>query len=150
MRSPAGPAARAQVEGMLFARLMQEQPVTDMRRSDCRGCGECCGRWIPLTIADRVRLEGYVRTHGIEPHSLPPQVADLVCPYLDLESRECMVYEARPEVCRHYSCRLHASGGLRPWRGLASSEAVDMRELADSIAEGKARAAAAAGERGTE
>lgn len=41
-----GIAARA------FAKMLREHPVTDMHRADCRGCGECCGRFLPLTPAD--------------------------------------------------------------------------------------------------
>lgn len=54
-----GIAARA------FAKMLREHPVTDMHRADCRGCGECCGRFLPLTPADKVRLMAYVRSHGM-------------------------------------------------------------------------------------
>ncbi len=119
-------------ERRLFGRLPGAGTVTDMHRADCRGCGECCGRYLPLTVADKIRLEGYVRTHGIKPHPERPGLVDFTCPYLS-EGRECMVYEARPEICRRYSCRLHAAGGLEPWPALFAAAEVDMRELADSL-----------------
>ena len=122
----------------VHAHLLATQTVTDMRRADCMGCGECCGRFLPLTVADRIRLEGYVRTHGVVPREEPHGFIDMTCPYLD-ESRECMVYEARPEVCRRYSWRLHAAGKLKPWKGLLSAAETDMREFAEATTEGESR-----------
>ena len=60
-----------------FASLLRDQPVTDMHREDCRGCGECCGRFLPLTPADKVRLAAYVCSHGIKPHPEPRGIVDL-------------------------------------------------------------------------
>lgn len=123
-----------------FANLLRDQPVTDMHRADCRGCGECCGRFLPLTPADKVRLTAYVRSHGIEPHPEPRGIVDLTCPYLNRE-RECMVYEARPEICRGYSCSKHASGALfvntQLLKSLSTAADVDMRLLAEAIEEGQ-------------
>lgn len=114
-------------------KLARSGKVTAMPAEGCRGCGECCGRYLPTTVADRIRLEGYVRTHGIVPRKAPDGLLDLMCPYLDAEG-ECMVYDARPEICRRYDCRLHASGALRMWPGLMSATETDMRGLADGIA----------------
>ena len=119
-----------------FASLLRDQPVTDMHREDCRGCGECCGRFLPLTPADKVRLMAYVRSHGIKPHPEPRGIVDLTFPYLNGQ-RECMVYEARPEICRHYSCSKHASGELladaQLLKSLSTAADVDMRLLAEAI-----------------
>ena len=123
-----------------FAEMLRDQPVTDMHREDCRGCGECCGRFLPITPADKIRLVAYVRSHGIKPHPEPRGIVDLTCPYLD-RKRECMVYEARPEICRGYSCSKHASGELlvdvQLLKSLSTAADVDMRLLADAIEEGQ-------------
>lgn len=119
-----------------FANLLRDQPVTDMHRADCRGCGECCGRFLPLTLADKVRLTAYVRSHGIKPRMMLRGIVDLTCPYLSGE-RECMVYEARPEICRGYSCSKHASGELlvdvQLLKSLSTAAYVDMRSFAEAI-----------------
>lgn len=39
----------------LHARLMVEQRVTDLYTGDCRGCGECCSRFLPIWTASRGR-----------------------------------------------------------------------------------------------
>lgn len=128
----------AVIAAKAFAKMLRDQPVTDMHREDCRGCGECCGRFLPLTPADKVRLAAYVRSHGIKPHPEPRGIVDLTCPYLN-RKRECMVYEARPEICRGYSCHLHATGKLKPWKGLLSAVEADMREFAEAMKEGEGR-----------
>lgn len=114
-------------------KLAAGSKVVAIDREDCRGCGECCGRYLPMTLADRIRVEGYVRTHGIVPRTPPAGMLDLVCPYLSQEG-ECMVYEARPEICRRYSCKLHAAGEIAPWPGLYRATETDMRDMADRLA----------------
>lgn len=71
---------------------LQGDGVTDLYTGDCRGCGECCSRFLPVSPFDRVRLEAYVRRNGIEPAE-PRAEYDLLCPYLT-GGRECAVYAA--------------------------------------------------------
>ena len=73
----------------LHARLMVEQEVTDLYTGDCRGCGECCSRFLPMSLLDRARLRAYVRRHGVAAHA-PWARLDLTCPYLT-DGRECSV-----------------------------------------------------------
>lgn len=89
---------------------LQSDEVTDLYTGDCRGCGECCSRFLPVSPFDRVRLEVYVRRNGIEPAE-PRAEYDLLCPYLT-DGRECAVYAARPEICRAYRCDRHKRGEL--------------------------------------
>lgn len=102
------------------------KPVV-LYKGDCRGCGECCSRFLPLTLADRVRLKTFVRAHGIDP--VPERAdIDLLCPFLS-EERECLVYEARPEICRAYRCDRHAAGDFSGLAGLVGASIADMREV---------------------
>lgn len=96
---------------------------------DCRGCGECCSRFLPLSGLDRGRLAGYVARNGVEMHAERGEI-DLLCPYLG-DDRECSVYPARPDICRAYRCDQHAA---RDFGGMAIMvsgpyELCDMREL---------------------
>ncbi len=109
--------------------LSRETEVTDMYTGDCRGCGECCSRFLPLSPYDLRRLEPYVHEHGVKPHE-PRGEVDLMCPWLT-DGKECAVYEARPEVCRAYRCDQHKRGELRGFFGAASAEVTDMRVLAE-------------------
>lgn len=117
----------------LHARLMVEQEVTDLYTGDCRGRGECCSRFLPMSLLDRARLRAYVSRHGVAAHA-PRARLDLTCPHLT-DGRECSVHEARPEVCRAYRCDLHARGELDGFTGADRAVPVDMREFAESIEE---------------
>lgn len=103
--------------------------VRDLYEGDCRGCGECCSRFVPVSVFDLRRLEPYVRKNGVRPRE-PRGELDLTCPWLT-DSGECAVYPARPESCRVYRCDRHVRGELRGFFGASSAKVTDMRELAE-------------------
>lgn len=88
---------------------LQSDDVTDLYSGDCRGCGECCSRFLPVSPFD------------------------LLCPYLT-DGRECAVYAARPEICRAYRCDRHKRGELGMFFGAECAEVTDMRALAEAMA----------------
>ena len=104
--------------------------VTDYRtaRGGCRGCGECCSRFLPMSRMDERRLVAYVEHHGVVPRPEPEGSLDLTCPLLS-ERHECMAYDARPDICRVYRCDLHLRGELRPPAFAEHMRLVDVREL---------------------
>lgn len=109
-----------------FEKLSSCQEVKDLYKGDCKGCGECCSRFIPVSGFDLSRLRSYVEENGVE---LEPERGDidLLCPFLGSD-RECKVYPARPEICRVYRCDEHKAGKLRvPFMAWAM-ETTDMRE----------------------
>lgn len=85
--------------------------VKNLFKGDCRGCGQCCSRFLPMSSFDIKRIHDHVTEHGIEQRPEASE-ADLMCPYLDIESKECRIYSARPDVCRGYRCDLHAMGDM--------------------------------------
>lgn len=107
--------------------LAKSEKVEDLYTGDCRGCGECCSRFLPITPDDEVRLLWHLAANPVEVPA-PMGEIDLVCPLLS-ESRECLAYEARPAICRTYRCDLHANGLLRHGHELDGASVVDMREL---------------------
>ena len=110
--------------------LCRSRGVTDCRteRGDCRGCGECCSRFLPMSRMDERRLVAYVARHGVVPRPEPEGALDLTCPLLS-ERHECMAYDARPDICRVYRCDEHARGLLRPPAFAEHMRLVDVREL---------------------
>ena len=110
--------------------LCRTQCVTDYRteRVDCRGCGECCSRFLPMSRMDERRLVAYVERHGVVPRPEPEGSLDLTCPLLS-ERHECMAYDARPDICRMYRCDLHLRWELRPPAFAEHMRLVDVREL---------------------
>lgn len=107
--------------------LAKSEKVEDLYTGDCRGCGECCSRFLPITPEDEVRLVWHLAANPVEVPAQRGEI-DLVCPLLS-ESRECLAYEARPAICREYRCDLHAKGTLKHSRALFGAHIVDMREL---------------------
>ena len=97
--------------------------VRDLYSGDCRGCGACCSRVLPVTDADLERLRAFLGRSAVVPRAYESPL-DLSCPFLT-DSRECAVYEARPEVCRVYRCDLHLAGTLNPF-ALHGARVVDV------------------------
>lgn len=104
--------------------------VKNLYNGDCRGCGECCSRFIPLSARDIQRVSSYVAAHSIE--QIPERGdVDLLCPYLS-DRGECMIYDARPDICRAYRCDFHAHGDLALIALIMSNgpyQDMDMREV---------------------
>ena len=126
---------RGKAETFARSLMASAADVTDIRteRGGCEGCGECCGRVLPLSAFDVARLKSYVERNGIEP--TPDAWIDgdgltvnMMCPFLD-EGRMCMVYEARPEICRVYRCDLHKAGIVKAPYCIGAMRDVDMREV---------------------
>jgi|GEM_PF-3457022 Fe-S-cluster containining protein len=72
----------------------------------CReGCGECCGPVrIPVSIYDRF-IHLAQKDPDIEIRSGGHVFAvcqDLLCVFLDRETKKCVIYPHRPPVCRQY------------------------------------------------
>ena len=115
----------------LLARVTE---VTDNHtgRGTCYSCGECCSRFLPMTRVEAMGIRAYAAANGIAPR---PECADydLMCPWLDLGTRTCMVYEVRPQICRVYRCDLHKAGRL-PIDALPGAEPMDMREVINHAA----------------
>ena len=116
---------------VLHQALNKTQTVKDLYtpKGDCKGCGECCSRFLPLSTFDVQRLSNYVFKHGVKPHAKMDGAFDLTCPYLT-DTKECAVYHARPEVCRTYRCDKHVRGELLGFYGCDSAEVCDMYAVA--------------------
>ena len=81
-----------------------------------------------MSRMDERRLVAYVERHGVVPRPESEGSLDLTCPLLS-EERECMAYDARPDICRVYRCDLHLRGELRPPAFAEHMRLVDVREL---------------------
>ena len=71
--------------------------------ASCDGCGNCCGRMLITDAEDNRRIERYANRHHITPttnnlggHSGHEQM----CGWLDKKTRRCLIYPARPQICR--------------------------------------------------
>lgn len=116
----------------VHAMLSEGAKVKDMlaERGTHEGCGECCSRFLPLSARERIRLRLYRGKARPE----PPDAIDLTCPFLTADKR-CAVYEARPSVCREYSCAEHVrDGALGIAARMALGDAYEMTDMREVVA----------------
>lgn len=122
---------KSEAAAVCHAMLSKTQTVKDLYtpKGNCKGCGECCSRFLPMSEFDLQRLHVYVQKHHIKPHKHTAGAIDLTCPYLT-DTKECAVYPARPEVCRTYRCDKHVRGEILSFYGCDSAEVADMYAVA--------------------
>lgn len=76
----------------------------------CTGCGECCGRILPLNDTEIKQIKRYVRRNNIKPctHNAPyaKLLFDMTCPFMDnhKSNDKCSIYNVRPAVCKAFKC----------------------------------------------
>lgn len=115
------------------AALGKTAVIKNLYTGNCKGCGECCSRILPLSEHDIKRLRDYVRKHNIKqmPEYGAGGAIDMTCPYLS-EDSECLVFHARPDICRAYRCDKQVSGDFSPLRRFMRHHPYkesDMREV---------------------
>lgn len=101
----------------------------------CTECGECCGRFLPMSDGEVRAIKRYVKENNIKTcrHGvlLNAQAIDLACPFLDESKRthKCRIYKARPLICRLYKCNKEydKEAEKRFWK--QKSSVVDMWEV---------------------
>lgn len=101
------------LDSRIFRQLCENAEVTALDH-DCKGCGECCSQFLPMTIAEVIRLKSHVKKNGIKATYQP-----ILCPFFDADTRLCKVYEVRPQICRTYDCKKHKNGELFSDQGMA-------------------------------
>ena len=68
----------------------------------CECCGRCCRLNVLALTADEVRaMRRPIREHDVKPEDKGGEC----CPFLRADSR-CDIWDARPQPCRLYSCRV--------------------------------------------
>ena len=78
---------------------------------ECSRCGRCCSNLLSMTLEDVHRIRDYLQTHSIIPAApaRPDRFRDIPfdsCPFCNLSEKEatCMIYNARPAICRKFLC----------------------------------------------
>jgi len=122
-----------------------------MNGNGCRRCGHCCIVYMNITLTKEEVAEGlYVNKRGASSFRGHRETLDLskyvvmrarvlvselgrevfACVYWDPESRECLIFEDRPQVCRGFDCNDNHKGayGRAVWDILEEAE-IDMECL---------------------
>jgi Fe-S-cluster containining protein len=66
----------------------------------CKRCGDCCGRFLPMTATEVQKIRKYVKEHNVKGKKNDM----LTCKFYDSEEKKCLIYEVRPAICRAYYC----------------------------------------------
>ena len=88
------------------------------KHGQCSQCGECCGRFLPLSKSEIKEIKAYVRLNNIKPirHTcvLEATSLDMVCPFCDTRKikEKCSIYEVRPLICKLFICN-EPNGALK-------------------------------------
>ena len=97
-------------------------PVDFTKNGQCSRCGSCCSSLLPLDFEEAKKLKDYVRDNKIVPHAIPEgdDVAYLQCPFLEKSGKpakaSCLVYDARPAICRIFSCGRKVMNNAAEWQ----------------------------------
>ena len=89
---------------------MEKMVETKCVNGKCVGCGSCCTELLPMTLKEVETIRKYVKEHKIKPYSEiffeynGAPSTNLMCPFRDLETKTCRIYEVRPNICRQFKC----------------------------------------------
>lgn len=85
--------------------------VVDMKNPDCKNCNECCTITASVSKAELKAMKRYVSRHKDVKRLINKNVENMVslgvnmyCPFSDKETKKCLVYPVRPEVCKEFHC----------------------------------------------
>lgn len=86
-----------------------ERGVYDFTQNgECSNCGQCCSRFLPMSRKEAKSIKRYIQKHKIKEqrHILPVAgaVQDWTCPFRSEAECKCLIYEARPAICRDFRC----------------------------------------------
>ena len=78
---------------------------------ECSRCGRCCSNLLSMTLEDVRRIRSYLQMYQVIPAPLarPDKFRSIPfdsCPFCDFSGKKatCMIYEARPAICRKFLC----------------------------------------------
>lgn len=67
---------------------------------NCQNCGECCGV-VPVTFDELQRICDYIKDRPDVRNKAREQAHRMdMCPFRDNTEKRCMIYPARPLLCR--------------------------------------------------
>ena len=100
---------------------------------DCKACGKCCEYMYMMAISedDFRRMESYVKEHDIKPIDY-----DRKCCIFRHPEGKCMIWEARPQLCRLHHCQVSRFDVVKANPGLMINEDLWMVDLYDVFLHG--------------
>lgn len=90
--------------------LEKDSESNNCINGNCSRCGNCCTPFLPMNKSEVNKVKEYLKQHPeIEERALnnkPVKGKDVYirCCFYDAEEKSCMVYPARPGICKLYKC----------------------------------------------
>lgn len=81
-----------------------EKLTDDNAYPDCQMCGSCCARMSVLAVTEGEYHRMVEAAHAVEPRDR----GEAGCPLL-ADDGSCMIWQARPQVCRLHHCQVPRS-----------------------------------------
>ena len=72
----------------------------------CSQCGTCCTNILMVSDKEVKKIKKFIKKNNIKlinRNNVLTQQYDNTCPFLT-KNNKCMIYEVRPEQCRHFIC----------------------------------------------
>lgn len=92
---------------------------------ECKRCGHCCEiNIIAITDEDLARMHDHVRMNKISPIDQGSQR----CCFQNAD-RTCMIWEARPQICRLHNCHVPRQEILRQHPEIHIPDDIPLRNL---------------------
>lgn len=76
---------------------------------NCSQCGECCAEFLTITKQEAETITNYLKQHPeikCQHHSSSSDKIYVLCPFNDQVTHRCLIYDARPKICRDFICSM--------------------------------------------
>lgn len=94
-------------------------PPTDFTKNgQCSRCGGCCASLLPVTDAELTAMKAAADAIGFTPEipGVNHTTVYLRCPFLDTEHDSCVIYDARPQICKSFLCSRSHQGNAKVYQ----------------------------------
>jgi len=95
---------------------LAEDNITDYNNPKCIDCNDCCSITSTVTKKEIYEIKLFMKKHKKITKAVNSNIkkmnkirqtsndVDLSCPFSDRETKRCLIYKARPAVCREFHC----------------------------------------------
>lgn len=94
---------------------IKEDKIKDMKNPNCIDCAECCTMTASITKKEYKEIKFYLKKNKKAVlqvnkvidnmnQTIKDGKIDLYCPFSEKETKRCIIYDVRPQVCRSFHC----------------------------------------------
>lgn len=98
-----------------FIKSLKTGEIIDYKNPDCIDCNDCCTMLAAINTREYFNLKRFLNSEKgriiynkaykrMVDYIQKNNVIYMVCPFTDLETKRCDIYEQRPEICKDFHC----------------------------------------------